>query len=727
MVQALKSPEPGEQPAGELLPTWDIGQTPTTSATGLMAVPTPSTSEASEPQIAGEIQDGQARSLDEPAATLEPPFISEPGPIANEHSEGPEATLCQPVPPAAQRCPYCQALRTGTEVYCAECGWIFPTTEPSEVVLAQSAEARVKGRYQLGQQLGIRGDVSRYRGTDTGLTGTEAVPVVILQSPVQVGAEPVAATDARADATAAPLEACVPLSEAKTLLLTSEAVGMSSPWPGLGWELAILDQLHSPALPQPLDHFVENGVEYIVEEVPTGQLLWDAWDDPETTAEQRFRWLGQIAQALHQLHQCGAILEGFRPEIVAISPEGQARLTDLTDLLPLPLPQDPPIRASYYTAPELVLASGSADARSDLYSFGALLYALHVGRELTDLDFEMHGVPKSFIQRFPDAHPLFARLVSKTFCRDVNARFPTEDAAKEDPTGFTELIRTLDICSRALDHVRLEIAAWTTTGMVRTSNEDAFALLHAVEARENSLGDSALLLLADGMGGYEAGEVAADLAIRTIRKFLLQQPAFAGLAGESALDGEDAEQPSGALIQFSVEIYKQLLATALREANKAVSDESKSNPGRRGMGCTAEAVYVDGRHVVVGHVGDSRTYHLHQGRMIQLTMDQTWVNRMVALGLLSAEEAEEHPRRSELHQAIGGHPEIEPALYHSPLKPGDWVVVCSDGLSNHISAELLKEILQSSMSAESAARRLINMVNFAGATDNATVVVVRAT
>jgi len=138
-------------------------------------------------------------------------------------------------------------------------------------------------------------------------------------------------------------------------------------------------------------------------------------------------------------------------------------------------------------------------------------------------------------------------------------------------------------------------------------------------------------------------------------------------------------------------------------------------------------VYVDGRYVLVGHVGDSRTYHLHRGRMVQLTTDQTWVTRMVELGMMTAEEAEEHPRRNELQQAIGGHPDIEPAIYHSPVTAGDWVVVCSDGLSNHISAEPLKEILQSSHSAESAARRLINTVNFAGATDNATVVVIRAT
>jgi protein phosphatase len=146
------------------------------------------------------------------------------------------------------------------------------------------------------------------------------------------------------------------------------------------------------------------------------------------------------------------------------------------------------------------------------------------------------------------------------------------------------------------------------------------------------------------------------------------------------------------------------------------------------MGCTAEAVYLDGRNVVVGHVGDSRTYHLSEGRLIQLTRDQTLVNRLVELGTLSPEEAETHPRRNELQQAIGGQPDVEPGTYAGVLKPGDWVVVCSDGLSNHVNAADLKEMLQSeATSAEMAARRLVNLANIEGATDNATVVVVRLT
>jgi serine/threonine protein phosphatase PrpC len=502
----------------------------------------------------------------------------------------------------------------------------------------------------------------------------------------------------------------------------------SGSWPGIAWERALLDSLQDPMLPAILDSFIEGDQEYLVLELPQGRSLWDAWDDPEIDAYTRFGWLKEIANALHRLHQANALLEALRPELFVVTPEGHVRLTDLSDLLPLPLPPDPPVRGSLYTAPELVAVDQNADARADLYSFGAMLYALHVGRELTEMDFDGPAAPKPFIPQFPDIHPLFGRLVTKTFQRNPVLRFPTDEGLQEDATGFAELIRTLEACRRTFDNVRLEIASWTTTGMVRSGNEDAFALLHSVESCQDDLAESALVLLADGMGGYEAGEIAAALAIRVLREHLLQQPAFRALKGESPCADEADEAKDGTPTALDVEEFKQMLKAALKEANKQVYDASRSGTGRRGMGCTAEAVFVNGQNVIVGHVGDSRTYHLHEGRLIQLTRDHTLVSRLVELGTLTPEEAENHPRRNELQQAIGGQPDVEPGLYHGRMKPGDWVVVCSDGLTNHVTPTDLKDMLQSeATSAEMAARRLVNLVNIKGATDNATVVVIRAT
>ncbi len=491
---------------------------------------------------------------------------------------------------------------------------------------------------------------------------------------------------------------------------------LASPfWPSIAWEQQVLEKAQHPSLPRILSHFTEEGWEYLVEELPEGQSLWDAWDDPAATNELRYYWLKQVAEALQALHGAGAMLEAIRPEMVNVTADGQARLTSVADLLPLPLPPRTPVRGTYYTAPELVLADEQADARANLYSFGGMLYALLVGRELAESDFERAGVPKPFLSVFPDSHPQVGRLLSKTFCRDVQQRFPTEEQARVDPTGFTELAQALDSCRRTLDRVRLEIAAWTTTGMVRSGNEDAFYLLHATEGREDDVEDSALVLLADGMGGAEAGEVAAALAIRSLRGFLMRKKTVAAMCGRAVA------------APFDRRTCERLIVAALRRANRRVVKFSVERTGRPGnAGCTAEVVWVRGRDLVVGHVGDSRVYLYQDGRILQVTRDQTMVNRMVDLGMLTPEEAETHPERSDLAQALGGRDELEPALYHHTLKAGAWVLVCSDGLVNHLSVDDLQHIFErEAAAAEAAARRLVNYANLRGGIDNTTVVVIR--
>ncbi len=438
--------------------------------------------------------------------------------------------------------------------------------------------------------------------------------------------------------------------------------------------------------------------------------------------------MAEILQTLHKQH---AILEGLRPDEITVTAEGKVRLNDLADLLPLPLPPLTPIRGTLYTAPEIAAGNAKVDARASLYSFGAMLYALHLGRELSDVDFDRPGHPKPFIPRFPDIHPAFGRLMMKTFRRDVEARFPTDEAAKEDATGMTELIRSLHTLRRTHALVRMEIASWTTTGMVRTGNEDAFAVLHTCETRQDDVGEMALILLCDGMGGYEAGEVAAALAIQALRNNLLTQRPFRPLAGHSnfateALGGWSTAE-GHAQTTLDPEVGKQLLKAALKDANKQIFAAARA-PGtrRRGMGCTAEVVFLDGRNVIVGHVGDSRTYHLQQGKLVQLTRDQTLVNRLVELGVLTQDEAEKDDRKNQLQQAVGGQPDVEPGLYSAQIKPGDWVIVCSDGVTNHVKdRDLAQLLMQEAYSADTAARRLVNLTNIEGATDNATVVVIR--
>jgi len=684
-----------EVPADELLPTWDVQPLPAAiPLTGDEAAPLP----AGEPLL----------SLDEPAAA---PIL----------------------------CPVCQSPHNGKSPSCSECGYYFTDAELAAAASPASPPApaaRLQERFEIGARVSERQGVERFRGLDH--ASSPPTPIWIIREALPPMAE-AAVPEAEPIEEASPAE----MSEEEILPGFDEAPPNSSQvtevlpprpiWPSVAWEAALLHALENPGLPRIVASFVEGDYDYLIEEIPQGRILWDAWDDPESTAQQRFGWLAETAETLHNMHLSNAILEGIRPDIVVVSPEGRARLTDLSDLLPLPLPPGAPIRGALYTAPEVAAGHGQVDARADLYSFGGMIYALHVGRELTEMDFEKPGSPKPFIPRFPDIHPAFGRLLSKTFRKEPDSRFPSDEASKEDASGFTELIRTLKVLGRTFDNVRMEIASWTTTGIVRTGNEDAFALLHACETRQDDLGESALILLCDGMGGYEAGEVAAALAIQVLRKYLTAQKPFEALAGASHFPTDPlatGARPEGhAPAPLDVEAAKTILKNALKEANKQVFAASRV-PGskRRGMGCTAEVVYLDGRNVVVGHVGDSRTYHLSEGRLIQMTRDQTLVNRLVELGTLTPEEAETHPRRNELQQAIGGQPDVEPGVYAGVLKPGDWVVVCSDGVTNHVTANDLKQMLQSeATSAEMAARRLVNLTNIEGATDNATVVVVRLT
>ena len=136
-------------------------------------------------------------------------------------------------------------------------------------------------------------------------------------------------------------------------------------------------------------------------------------------------------------------------------------------------------------------------------------------------------------------------------------------------------------------------------------------------------------------------------------------------------------------------------------------------------------VLIDGATAIIGHVGDSRVYRMRRGKLSQVTQDQTIVGRMVQLGQLTEQEAETHPRRSELQQAIGGRLDVYPDIYSVALEPGDWLLVCSDGLSNQATIGVMQAVLRESKTAERAARRLVNMVLADGAMDNVSVAVVR--
>jgi PPM family protein phosphatase len=226
--------------------------------------------------------------------------------------------------------------------------------------------------------------------------------------------------------------------------------------------------------------------------------------------------------------------------------------------------------------------------------------------------------------------------------------------------------------------------AGTDTGRQRRANEDSL------------LARSPLFVVADGMGGAQAGEVASRIAVESFRHGI-----------------DDASQPEAAL------------ATLALAANSRIHELSHSNAEHAGMGTTLTAVYVGDREVAIAHVGDSRAYCLREGELLRLTDDHSLVDELMRQGRLTPEEAVEHPQRSVITRALGPEGTVEVDTRSFRARPGDVYLLCSDGLTTMLSEEEIADALRSHPRLRDAGEVLIAAANEAGGRDNITVVLLR--
>jgi protein phosphatase len=224
----------------------------------------------------------------------------------------------------------------------------------------------------------------------------------------------------------------------------------------------------------------------------------------------------------------------------------------------------------------------------------------------------------------------------------------------------------------------------TDTGRQRRGNEDA------------SYARAPLFVVADGMGGAQAGEVASQVAVQQFEQ---------GLSG----DGPPEER----------------LSHAVQRANHEIYELSHADAARAGMGTTLTAAYLDEDRVAIAHVGDSRAYLLRDGELTRLTEDHSLVEELRRKGKLTEEEALEHPQRSVITRALGIEPTVEVDTWSYPVRAGDVVLLCSDGLTSMIAEGEVKRALIESPNVATAADRLIDEANAAGGRDNITVILFR--
>lgn len=226
------------------------------------------------------------------------------------------------------------------------------------------------------------------------------------------------------------------------------------------------------------------------------------------------------------------------------------------------------------------------------------------------------------------------------------------------------------------------VGALSDPGLTRPQNEDAFVV------------EAPLYAVADGMGGHRAGEVASRVALTELV----------------------ANAPRS--------IDAKALGRAVRAANRAVIDSADKSRTRSGMGTTLTAAMVDGTHIAIAHVGDSRAYVLHEGRLTRVTEDHSMVADLVRQGALTEEDARFHPQRSVITRALGSDRNMVADLYEVDATAGDRLLLATDGLTGMIPDDFIAELLSSERDAQAAAARLVEAANRAGGYDNITVIVV---
>ncbi len=248
--------------------------------------------------------------------------------------------------------------------------------------------------------------------------------------------------------------------------------------------------------------------------------------------------------------------------------------------------------------------------------------------------------------------------------------------------------------------MRIRCEARSDVGRKRKDNEDA--LVANFEQK--------LFVVADGMGGHAAGEVASRVAVEAIDEFVTQTGG-----------GDEITWPFG--LDDSISYDGNRLKTAIRHANQRVLEATRQRADYEGMATTVAAVLLDGDTANLAHVGDSRIYLWSAGRLQQLTSDHSWVNEQLQNGIISAEQARSHPLRNVVTRALGGRADLLVDLQARRVSPGDLLLLCSDGLTTMLDDPEIAGILAGAGGdLPRAAQELVDTANARGGEDNITVI-----
>ena len=258
---------------------------------------------------------------------------------------------------------------------------------------------------------------------------------------------------------------------------------------------------------------------------------------------------------------------------------------------------------------------------------------------------------------------------------------------------------------------QFDTAMLTDKGMVRENNEDSCFVLETSESTASGTIYYGLYLVADGMGGHKAGEIASAKAVEVISSTILEK-----------VKAADKER-----------IFSQIVVEAIEKANGEIYNMARDNPTFAGMGTTATVGLRVDNQLYLGHVGDSRAYLVRGGSITRLTHDHSLVASLVKAGMITEEEAKQHPERNKIFRCLGNSPDVSIDTYREVgnedsfiIQNGDNLVFCSDGLTDYVLDNEILAVLIEADSAYYACERLMSVANQRGGDDNISIVVVKS-
>ena len=376
--------------------------------------------------------------------------------------------------------------------------------------------------------------------------------------------------------------------------------------------------------------------------------------------EKVLTWGKQLANVLAHLHSHGLRHRNIRPENIRLI-DSQAKLTNfnLAEKMPKAAPRE------WFA--------------EDVEALARTLQELLVGQTPS---------------------PTVAAIFNKALSPNKETRYATAEALVAD------LEKALEVLHHPAN-VTFIVGRRSDTGRQRELNEDSLLTLEIERVQQSESRPVGLYVVADGMGGHSAGEVASAMAINALARTVLTKLMLPVVEEtvETELD------------------YGALLKDACVEVNRTV--HARARKTRSDMGTTLVAALAVGSEAYVANIGDSRAYRVNQQEIRPITTDHSLVERLVATGQITREEARIHPQRNVIYRTVGDKPQVEVDIFHESLKRDDWLILCSDGLSGMVEDAQIQQVITTCLHPQDACEGLVRLANEAGGDDNITVIALK--